>query len=413
MFVPKSVVCLRDYSWKQFQADAGAGLVVGLVAMPLAMAFSIACGLPPERGLYTAVVAGFLLSALSGSRVTIGGPTGAFIVIVAGVVNRYGYEGLALATAMAGIILIILGLSRLGGFVKFIPPAVVTGFTAGIAAVIFSTQIKDWLGLPLVSLPADFLSKWGVYAKSLPNLNPYALGIGLFTSVCLLVWPRGWKVPGALTALVAASLVVSAGHFPVETIGSRFGGIPGGFPPFHWLAPTGAQALELLPSAFLIAALGAIESLLCAVVADRLIDGHHKSNLELVAQGVSNTASALFGGIPSTGAIARTATNVRNGGRTPVAGMIHALLVLVVILAAGPLAAHVPLAVLAGILVVVCIHMFEWQTVRAALKSGRANALVLLTTFLLTLFVNLTVAVAAGCALAASLSWVKKRQSIR
>ncbi len=408
MFVPKSVVCLRDYSWKQFHADAGAGLVVGLVAIPLAMAFSIACGLPPERGLYTAVVAGFLLSALSGSRVTIGGPTGAFIVIVAGVVTRYGYEGLALATAMAGIILIVLGLSRLGGFVKSIPPAVVTGFTAGIAVVIFSTQIKDWLGLPINSLPADFLSRWVACMKSIPNLNPYALGIGLFTSVCLLVWPRGWKVPGSLMALVAASLAAGVGQFPVETIGSRFGGIPGGFPPFHWLALTGAQALQLLPSAFLIAALGAIESLLCAVVADHLIDGHHKSNLELVAQGLSNTASALFGGIPSTGAIARTATNVRNGGRTPVAGMIHALVVLLVLLAAGPLAARVPLAVLAGILVVVCFHMFEWETVWKELKGSRVNALVLLTTLLLTLFVNLTVAVASGCALAALIAWVKK-----
>ena len=409
MFVPKSVVCLKDYSWKQLQLDAGAGLVVGLVAVPLAMAFSIACGLPPERGLYTAVVAGFLLSALSGSRVAIGGPTGAFIVIVAGIVIRHGYEGLALATAMAGLILVLMGLCRLGGFVKFIPLAVVTGFTAGIAVVILSTQIKDLFGLSLNPVPADFIPRWIAYAKALPSLNLDALAIGLATALCLLVWPITWKVPGSLIALAVASWAAGAAHLPVETIGSRFGGIPGGWPPFHGFHPTGSEILGLLPSALLIAGLAAIESLLCAVVADRLIDGHHKSNLELVAQGLSNTASAFFGGIPATGAIARTAANVRNGGRTPMAGMIHALVVLAVLLAAGSLAARVPLAALAGILAVVCLHMFEWPAVRSALKSERSGAWVFGVTFLLTLLTNLTAAVAAGCALAFFFSQAKKR----
>jgi SulP family sulfate permease len=260
----------------------------------------------------------------------------------------------------------------------------------------------------MAALPGNFLLKWAAYSKALPGLNPYALGLGCLTAICLLIWPRGWKVPGSLAALVAVSMISGLAHLPVETIGSRFGGIPGGLPPFHWPHPTGQEAFTLLPSAFLIAGLAAIESLLCAVVADRLIDGHHKSNLELVAQGISNTASALFGGIPATGAIARTVTNVRNGGRTPVAGMIHAFVVLAVLLAAGPLAAKVPLACLAGILVVVCLHMFEWSAVRLALKGGRGDALVLVTTFLLTLFVNLTVAVVAGCALAALLSGLKK-----
>lgn len=403
MFVPKSIVCLRDYSWKQFNSDLIAGLVVGLVALPLAMAFSIACNLPPERGLYTAVVAGFLISALSGSRVAIGGPTGAFIVIVAGIVAKYGYEGLAAATGMAGLILIVMGLARMGTLVKFIPYPVITGFTSGIAVVIFSTQIKDLFGLKMPVVPAEFIPKWGAYFQALPSLNPYALGIGLFTAGCIFLWPRQWKVPGSIIALVLATTAVSWGHWPVETIHSRFGGIPQGLPVFHFVFPSWPVMKELFPSAFTVAALAAVESLLCAVVADGMIGGHHKSNMELVAQGVANCVSPMFGGIPATGAIARTATNVRNGGRTPVAGMIHALVLLLILLTAGPLAAQVPLAALAGVLIVVCYHMSEWHSFKFILSGTRSDILVLLVTFFLTVFVDLTVAVGAGLVLAALL----------
>ena len=403
MFVPKSIVCLRDYSWKQFRADLLAGIVVGLVALPLAMAFSIACGLPPERGLYTAVVAGFLISALSGSRVAIGGPTGAFIVIVAGIVAKYGYDGLAVATGLAGLILIAMGLLRMGTLVKYIPFPVITGFTSGIAVVIFSSQVKDLFGLSLASVPADFIEKWAAYAGAFPSLNPYALGIGLFTAACLFLWPRSWKVPGSIVALIMTSLAAGWGHWPVETIGSRFGGIPQGLPHPQFFLQSWSQMKLLLPSAFTVAALAAIESLLCAVVADGMIGGRHKSNMELVAQGVANCLSPVFGGIPATGAIARTATNVRNGGRTPVAGMVHAVVLLLILLSAGPLAAHVPLAALAGVLVVVCYHMSEWHSFKFILSGPVTDIAVLLVTFLLTVFVDLTVAVGVGMVLAAFL----------
>jgi SulP family sulfate permease len=403
MFVPKSIVCLKDYSWRQFRADFVAGVVVGLVALPLAMAFSIACGLPPERGLYTAVVAGFLVSALSGSRVAIGGPTGAFIVIVAGIVAKYGYDGLAVATGMAGLILIVMGLFRMGTFVKYIPYPVITGFTSGIAVVIFSSQIKDFLGLQMGVVPPDFVEKWGAYFTALPSLNLYDLGIGLFTMACIFLWPRQWKVPGSIVALILASLAVAWGHWPVETIGTRFGGIPQGLPHPQFVLQSWTQMKELLPSAFTVAALAAIESLLCAVVADGMIGGHHKSNMELVAQGVANCLSPVFGGIPATGAIARTATNVRNGGRTPMAGMVHAVVLFIILLSAGPLAAHVPLAALAGVLIVVCYHMSEWHSFKFILTGPVTDIVVLLTTFALTVFVDLTMAVGVGMVLAAFL----------
>jgi len=403
MFIPKSIVCLRDYSWKQFHSDFTAGVVVGLVALPLAMAFSIACGLPPERGLYTAVVGGFLISALSGSRVAIGGPTGAFIVIVAGIVAKFGYEGLAVATGMAGLILIAMGLARMGTLVKYIPYPVITGFTSGIAVVIFSTQIKDFFGLQVVAVPPEFIDKWAVYLKALPSFNPYSLGIGLFTTLCIFSWPRQWKVPGSVVALTVTSVAAAWGHWGVETIGTRFGGIPQGLPHPQFVLASWAQMKLLLPSAFTVAALAAIESLLCAVVADGMIGGRHKSNMELVAQGVANCLSPVFGGIPATGAIARTATNVKNGGRTPMAGMVHALVLLVILLSAGPLAAHIPLAALAGVLVVVCYHMSEWHSFKFILTGPLSDIAVLLTTFLLTVFVDLTMAVGVGMVLASFL----------
>jgi SulP family sulfate permease len=373
------------------------------VALPLAMAFPIACNLPPERGIYTAVVAAFLISALSSSRVAIGGPTSAFVVIVAGITAKYGYEGLAMATVMAGIILIVMGVARLGTLVKFIPFPVITGFTSGIAVVIFITQIKDFFGLTIASVPAEFLPKWGAYGDAFPTLNPYALGISLFTTACIFLWPRQWKVSESIIALVLVTVVVSVFHWPVETIHSRFGGIPQGFPPFHFVFPTGTQMGQLLPSAFTIAVLAAVESLLCAVVADGMLGGNHKSNMELVAQGAANCVSPLFGGIPATGAIARTATNVRNGGRTPVAGMIHALVLLLILLTAAPLAGRVPLTALAGVLVVVCYHMSEWHSFKFILTGPRSDVVVLLVTFFLTVFVDLTVAVGVGIGLAALL----------
>ncbi len=401
MFVPKSIVCLQTYSWKQLRGDLAAGIVVGLVALPLAMAFSIACNLPPERGLYTAVVAGFLISALSGSRVAIGGPTGAFIVIVAGIVSKFGYEGLAAATGMAGVILIIMGLARMGTLVKYMPHPVITGFTSGIAVVIFSTQVKDFFGLKMAMVPAEFIPKWAAYGEAFRTLNPYASGIGLFTALCIFLWPRGWKIPGSVAALVIVTVAANCCQWPVETIDTRFGGIPHGLPAFHFAIPQWARMRELLPSAFTIAVLAAVESLLCAVVADGMIDGHHKSNMELVAQGVANCVSPLFGGIPATGAIARTATNVRNGGRTPIAGMVHAAVLLLILLAAGPLAARIPLAALAGVLIVVCYHMSEWKSFKSILNGATADILVLLMTFLLTVFIDLTVGVGAGLGLAA------------
>ncbi len=404
MYVPKSIVCLRDYSARQFRADLGAGLVVGLVALPLAMAFAIASGLGPERGLYTAVVAGFLISALGGSRVQIGGPTGAFVVIVAGIVAKFGYDGLVIATLMAGAILVLMGLLQLGALIKFIPHPLVTGFTSGIAVIIFSSQVKDALGLTMGAVPAEFLDKWGAYRAALPTWNPWATAITAFTTVVIFAWPARWRrIPGSIIALVVVTVAASAADLPVETIGSRFGGIPTGLPHPALPAWSWTTARMMIPSALTVAMLAAIESLLSAVVADGMIGGHHKSNMELVAQGIANLASPLFGGIPATGAIARTATNVRNGGRTPVAGMVHALVLLVILLVAGPLAARIPLAALAGVLITVSYHMSEWRSFRSLLTGPKSDIAVLVITFLLTVLVDLTVAVEVGMILAAFL----------
>ena len=401
MYIPKSVVCLKDYSWKQFRSDLGAGVVVGLVALPLAMAFAIASGVGPERGLYTAIVAGFIVSALGGSRVQIGGPTGAFVVIVAGIVAKFGYPGLVVATAIAGLLLIAMGLLQLGTAIKFIPYPVIMGFTSGIAVIIFSSQVKDLLGLRMSAVPADFIAKWHAYITAFPTANPWAAALSLFTVLCIAFWPKAWhRVPGPIAALVIASAAAGFLHLPVETIQTRFGGIPHGLPrpalpPVSW-----SMAKTLMPSAVTVAILAAVESLLSAVVADGMIGGRHKSNMELVAQGAANLLSPLFGGIPATGAIARTATNVKNGGRTPVAGMVHALVLLVILLAAGDLAARVPLACLAGVLAVVCYHMSEWRSFRSMFWAPRSDIAVLLATFLLTVFVDLTVAVEIGMVLA-------------
>ncbi|HEU5050344.1 MAG TPA: SulP family inorganic anion transporter [Gemmatimonadales bacterium] len=404
MLLPKLVTTLRTYTWQQFAADLGAGIVVGIVALPLAIAFGIASGVSPERGLFTAIVAGFIISALGGSRVQIGGPTGAFVVIVYGIVQQYGIPGLTIATIMAGLILIALGLARLGGAIKFIPYPVVTGFTAGIAVIIFTSQIKDFLGLAMGPLPESFLEKWVAYAREAGAVNVAAVGVAAGSLLVISLWPRvSRRVPAPFVALVASALVVRLFDLPVETVGSRFGSIPTSLPAPTIPAISLADATALVGPAFTIAILAAIESLLSAVVADGMIGGRHRSNMELIAQGVANVASPLFGGIPATGAIARTATNVRSGGRTPVAGMIHSVVLLLILLVFGRLAEAIPLAALAAILVVVAYHMSEWRSFRNELKGPRSDIAVLLTTFILTVLVDLTVAVQVGLVLAAFL----------
>lgn len=404
MLVPKLVTTLKDYTREQLTRDLSAGVIVGIVALPLAIAFAIASGLSPERGLYTAIVAGFLISALGGSRVQIGGPTGAFVVIVSGIVLRHGVDGLVLATLMAGFILVAFGLLRLGGAIKFIPYPVTIGFTSGIALIIFSSQIRDLAGLEMTSVPSEFLPKWNAYVHAFDSVNPWALVVAVATLTIIIAWPRiSTKIPGPFVALIVTTLLVQLLHLPVETIGARFGAIHAGLPrpslPHLSLATIGALA----GPAFTIALLAAVESLLSAVVADGMIGGRHRSNMELVAQGVANIASPIFGGMPATGAIARTATNVKNGGRTPVAGMIHAATLLLITLFFGRWAALIPLATLAAILVVVAFHMSEWRTFVSEFRAPKSDVAVLLTTFLLTVLVDLTVAIEVGMVLAAFL----------
>jgi len=404
VLVPKLVTTLRTYDRAQFSADVTAGVIVGIVALPLAIAFAIASGVAPERGLYTAIVAGFIISALGGSRVQIGGPTGAFIVIVYGIVQQYGYGGLAIATIMAGVMLIVLGVARLGTAIKFIPYPVITGFTSAIALIIFSSQVKDFLGLRMGEVPAEFVDKWRAFAAAIETFNPMALLLSVTALGIILLWPKvTQRIPGAFVALIVTTAMAQFLDLPVETIGSRFGAIPSGLPTPSIPDMNPAQLAGLVGPAFTIALLAAIESLLSAVVADGMIGGRHRSNMELVAQGVANIASPLFGGIPATGAIARTATNVKNGGRTPVAGMVHALTLLLITLFFGRWAALIPMATLAAILVVVAYHMSEWRTFRAELRSPKSDVAVLLTTFFLTVLVDLTVAIEVGIVLAALL----------
>jgi SulP family sulfate permease len=404
VLVPKFFTTIQDYDREQLARDVIAGVIVGIVALPLAIAFAIASGLSPERGLYTAIVAGFLISLLGGSRVQIGGPTGAFVVIVSGIVLQHGVDGLVLATLMAGVILVAFGLLRLGAAIKFIPYPVTIGFTSGIALIIFSSQIRDLLGLQMESVPSEFLPKWDAYVHAFESFNPWAFGVAVATLTIILVWPRiSTKVPGPFVALIATTLLVKLFDLPVETIRARFGEIHAGLPEpaipgFSW-----ATITALAGPAFTIALLAGIESLLSAVVADGMIGGRHRSNMELVAQGVANIASPLFGGMPATGAIARTATNVKNGGRTPVAGMVHALTLLLITLFFGRWAGLIPLATLAAILVVVAFHMSEWRTFVSEFRAPKSDVAVLLTTFLLTVLVDLTVAIEVGMVLAAFL----------
>lgn len=404
MFLPKLVTTLRSYDRRQFAADLTAGTIVGIVALPLAIAFAIASGVTPERGLYTAIVAGFLISALGGSRVQIGGPTGAFVVIVYGIVQRYGVEGLAAATFMAGVMLVLMGVARLGTIIKFIPQPLITGFTSGIAIIIFTGQLKDFFGLSMGAVPADFVAKIGAYAEHATSVNLSAMGVALVTMAIVIWWPRVTRrIPSPFVALVVTTVLVSVFHLPVETVGSRFGALASALPSPVVPHLSYADIQRLVAPAFTIAMLGAIESLLSAVVADGMIGGRHRSNMELVAQGIANMASPLFGGIPATGAIARTATNVKSGGRTPVAGMTHAVVLLLITLFFGRLAALIPMATLAAILVVVSYHMSEWRSFVDELRGPRQDIAVLLVTFLLTVLVDLTVAIEVGMVLASFL----------
>ncbi len=402
--VPKLVTTLRGYSRDQFVTDVTAGVIVGIVALPLAIAFAIASGVSPERGLFTAIVGGFLIAALGGSRVQIGGPTGAFVVIVYAIVQQHGVEGLALATLMAGVILIGFGLARLGAAIKFIPYPVTIGFTSGIALIILSGEVKDFLGLSMGPVPAAFWARWRTFGAHLSSLNPWAVAIALLTVTIVVAWPRvSRRIPSPLVALLSTTAAVQLLHLPVDTIGSRFGVISAALPAPTLPAVSFQQIPALVGAAFTIALLGAIESLLSAVVADGMIGGRHRSNMELVAQGIANIASPLFGGIPATGAIARTATNVKNGGRTPVAGMTHAITLLLITLFFGRWAGLIPMATLAGILVVVAYGMSEWRTFVAEFRAPKSDVAVLLTTFLLTVLWDLTVAIEVGMVLAAFL----------
>lgn len=404
MFRPKILTTLKNYTGKQLSADLIAGIVVGIVALPLSIAFAIASGVSPEKGIFTAIIAGFIISAFGGSRVQIGGPTGAFIVIVYGIVAKYGVEGLTIATLMAGVILIIMGLIRLGSVIKFIPHPLIVGFTSGIALIIFSSQMKDFFGLQMGSVPAEFLDKWQEYFRHFSSVNIIALAIGLGTIILTMGFSKiTRRIPGSLVAIVLTTLVVQLFHLPVETIGTRFGDIPSSLPSPVFPHFDLATMRELLVPAFTIALLGGIESLLSAVVADGMIGGNHKSNMELVAQGAANIFSSIFGGIPATGAIARTATNVKNGGRTPVAGITHAVVLLLIMLVVGKWATLIPLSCLAGILVVVAFNMSEYKSFISLLRGPRNDIAVLLATFFLTVLVDLTVAIEIGMVMAAFL----------
>ncbi|HEY5408834.1 MAG TPA: sulfate permease [Ginsengibacter sp.] len=404
MLRPKLFDTLKTYNRQQFGKDAMAGLIVGIVALPLAIAFAIASGVSPEKGLYTAIIGGFIISALGGSKVQIGGPTGAFIVIVYGIVQQYGINGLIIATFIAGVMLIIMGLARLGAVIKFIPHPLIIGFTSGIALIIFSSEMKDFFGLKMGTVPADFLEKWKSYFINFHSLNIYTVLIASAAVIIILLWPKvTHKVPGSLIAILVTTAVAQLFHLPVESIGSRFGAIPSSLPSPVIPHLDFATIKSLVRPAFTIALLGGIESLLSAVVADGMIGGNHRSNMELIAQGTANIFSSIFGGIPATGAIARTATNVKNGGRTPVAGIIHAITLLLILLFFGKWASLIPMATLAAILVVIAYNMSEWRNFKSVMQGSRSDVAVLLTTFFLTVIIDLTVAIEIGMVLAAFL----------
>lgn len=407
MLRPKILDTLKDYSHDKFFRDALAGLVVGIFSLPLAIAFSIASGVGPERGIITAVIAGFIVSFLGGSRTQIGGPTGAFVIIIYSIVQNYGINGLLIATVMAGIFLILLGIFKAGTLIKFIPHSVIVGFTSGIALIIFSSQISDALGLEIGSLPSDFIEKMSVIFSNISHFNVYSLAIAAGTILLMTLWPKRLKVPGSIVAIFIFSFLAFTLSLPVETIGSRFGELSMSlsFISFHSIDLSIIR--KLISPAFTIAILAAIESLLSAVVADGMIGSKHRPNTELVAQGAANIAAPLFGGIPATGALARTAINIKNGGRTPIAGIVNSFVILITMLFLGNYVKHIPMACLAGILMVVAYNMSEWRSFLSMIKMSKSSLTVVLATFFFTVFVDLTFAIEMGLILA-SLMFIGK-----
>lgn len=404
-FKPRLLQCLKNYNRKTFVADLMAGIIVGIVALPLAIAFGIASGVTPEKGIITAIVAGFVISALGGSKVQIGGPTGAFIIIIYGIIQQYGMEGLTIATLMAGVFLILFGLLHLGTIIKFIPYPIVVGFTSGIAVTIFTTQVKDLFGLNITSVPSDFIEKWICYFNNFSTVDLWSSVIGIVSVVIIMLTPKvSKKIPGSLVAIIVmtvATLLLKqfAGVESIETIGDRFA-ISNSLPEATVPALSWETIKNLVSPAITIAILGAIESLLSAAVADGVIGDHHNSNTELIAQGVANLASPIFGGIPATGAIARTMTNINNGGRTPIAGIMHAVVLLLIFLFLMPLAKYIPMACLAGVLVVVSYGMSGWRSFLALMKNPKSDVTVLLITFFLTIIFDLTIAIEVGLIIA-------------
>lgn len=404
MFMPELFRVLPKYTVERFVKDITAGLIVGVVALPLAIAFGIASGVSPERSLITAVIAGFLISALGGSRVQIGGPTGAFVVIVYGIVLEHGISGLMLATFMAGLMILAMGFGRLGNVIRFIPHPVTVGFTSGIAVIIFSTQIRDFFGLSIEKLPADFIGQWSLYIVDILSFHWPSLILSVSCIVVLVLWPKiTHRIPGSLIVILISTALVMLFNVNVDTIGSRFGEIPSTIVKPSFFSIDMSTVRQLLPSAFAIAMLGAIESLLSAVVADGMTGYRHNSNSELIALGVANIVTPLFGGIPATGAIARTATNIKNGATSPIAGIVHSITLLLIMLILGPFVKYIPMPTLAAILVVVAYNMSEWRTFVGILKSPQSDVVVLLTTFFLTVIFDLIVAIQFGMVLAAIL----------
>lgn len=405
---PKLFSVMKTYNKQQFMQDVIAGIIVGIIAIPLSIALAIASGVSPEKGIHTAIIAGFFISFLGGSRVQIGGPTGAFVVIVYGIVTKYGIEGLIISTLRAGIMLIVMGILRFGRLIKYIPYPITTGFTSGIAVVIFSGQIKDFLGLSIEKSAPGFIEKWVEYFQCLHTLNGQAAILGLISLLIVFFWPKiNHKIPGSLVAIIVATIMAQGLHLDVETIGSRFGELSASFPKPHIPYLSIDTIRQLLPPAFTIAILAGIESLLSAVVSDGMIGNKHRPNMELVAQGVANFFSGLFGGIPATGAIARTAANVKNGGRTPIAGMVHTITVLLIMIVFMPYAKLIPLTTLAAILIYVSYNMSDIQTFINLLKAPKSDVLVLFITFFLTVVFDLVIAIEIGMVIA-TISFMKR-----